>query len=156
MPREYTVSFAPTTVSAAQDLVTILGAAGKMCKILRCWVASTDTTLDSAQMLSIRLRYLPATVTAGSGGSTPTPRPLDPGDSAASFTAHTNDTTKSSTGGTAAIIEENGCHIYAGYDVYLSKPIYVGPSEAFVFELLSTVSGTVNLAGGVLVEETGG
>lgn len=156
MPREYTVIFPPTTVSAAQDLVTIFGAAGKMCKILRCWVASTDTTLDTAQMLSLRMRFLPATLSGSSGGSTPTPRPLDPGDAAASFTAHTNDTTKASSNGTIAILEENGCHIYSGYDMFLAKPIYIGPSEAFVFELLSSVSGTVNLSGGCLVEESGG
>lgn len=156
MPREYTVNFPPTTVSAAQDLVAIYGATGKMCRILRCWVASTDTTLDTGQMLSLRLRFLPATVTPGSGGSAATPQALDPGDASASFTAAVNNTTKATTNGTASILEENGCHIYSGYDVHYSKPKFVGPSEAFVFELLSSVSGTVNLSGGVLVEESGG
>jgi len=158
MPRTYDVSFENVAVSAAQDLVTILGATGKMVKIKRMRVCSTDTTIPTAQMLQLRARFLPATVSAGSGGSTPTPRQLDPGDAAASLTAHTNDTSKSTTSGTALILEEIGAHIYSGYDFTYpqdARPT-VGPSEAFVFELLSTVSGTVHMSGGITVEEHGG
>jgi hypothetical protein len=156
--RTYDVSFEQVAVTAAQDLVTILGAAGKICRIKRVRVSATDTSIPTAQMLSLRERYLPVTVTAGAGGSTPTPRQLDPGDAAASVTAHANDTTKTTTNGTALVVNEIGCHIYAGYDYTYppdARPI-VGPSEAFVFELLSTVSGTVHLSGGVTVEEMGG
>lgn len=156
MPRPYEVTFENVLVSAAQDLVTILGAAGKIVRVLRIWVSSVDTTLVTSQQIQIRGRFLPATVTAGSGGSTPTPRPTDPGDAAASFTAHANDTSKTTTSGTAATVEENGCHLYQGYDKTLARPPVVGPSEAFVFELLSTVSGTVHMSGGVEVEEYGG
>ena len=158
MPRTYDVSFENVAVSAAQDLVTIIGAAGKIVKIKRMRVSATDTSIPTAQMLQLRARFLPATVTNGSGGSTPTPRPLDPGDAAASLTAHANDTVKSTTSGTATTLEESGCHIYAGYDFTYpqdARPT-VGPSEAFVFELLSTVSGTVHMSGGVTVEEHGG
>lgn len=156
MPRTYEVTFENVLVSAPQDLATILGAAGKMVRILRQWVTSVDTTLVTSQQIQLRGRFLPATLTAGSGGSTPTPRPTDPGDAAASFTAHANDTTKTTTSGTATVVEENGCHLYQGYDKTLARPVYVGPSEAYVFELLSTVSGTVHLSGGVEVEEMGG
>jgi hypothetical protein len=157
MGRRYKVTFEGVAVTAAQDLVTVIGASGKIVRVLRCWVANTDTTLATAQMLQLRQRlFTTATITAGSGGTTPTPTKIDPGDAAASFTAHVNDTTKTSTTGTVTIVDEDGCHIYAGYDKVALSPVPVGPSEYYVFELLSTVSGTVHLSGGVEVEELGG
>lgn len=156
MPRIYRVPFEAVSVSAPQDLIQITGAAGKIVRPIRAWVKATDTTLPTAQMLQTRCRFLPATVTAGSGGSTPTIAKNDPGDAGASFTALANNTTKATTGGTAVVIDEGGDHIYSGYDVAFSNRPPVGPSEAFVFELLSTVSGTVHLSGGVEVEEIGG
>lgn len=156
MGRIYRVSFEEVAVTAAQDLVQITGAAGKMVRILRRWVGATDTTLPTAQMLALRERFLPATVTNGSGGTTPTVAKNDPGDAAASATALVNDTTKATTSGTAVVLGEIGVHINNGYDEWCLNPPLVGPSEAYVFELLSTVSGTVHLSGGVEFEEIGG
>jgi len=107
-------------------------------------------------MLETRCRFLPATVTNGSGGSTPTISKVDPGDSAASFTVLANNTTKATSSGTAIVADESGDHIYSGYDNTFAVRSPIGPNEAFVFELLSTVSGTVHLSGGVTVEEIGG
>jgi hypothetical protein len=154
--RTYKVTFEGVAVSAPQDLVQINGASGKMLKILRQWASATDTTLPTAQMLQIRSRFLPATVTNGSGGSSPTPQKTDAGDANASFTALANNTSKATTSGTASILEENGCHVFSGYDVTFVRPPVVGPSESFVFELLSTPSGTLHLSGGIEVEEIGG
>ncbi len=158
MPRSYTVVFDNVTVTAAQDLFQIKGAAGKILKIKRCWVGPTNTTLVTAQSLRTRCRFLPATVTDGSGGSTPTPQKVDPGDAAASFTALANNTTQASSSGTAVVIATSGDHIYAGnrYDFRQGAEPTVGPSESFTFELLSTVSGTVALSGTIEVEEHGG
>ncbi len=155
MPRTYSVSFEGVATSAAQDLITILGATGKMCRIKSVKWGCTDTSLATGQNIETRGRILPATVTPGSGGSTPTPRPLDPGDAAATFTAHANDTSKTTTNGTAEIVDEDGSHLYGGYSYSFPAPPLVGPTSAFVFELLSTVSGTVHLSGRVEVEELG-
>jgi len=156
MARTYAVTFEQIAVSSPQDLLEIKGATGKMLRILRAFVAATDTTAPTNQQLSLRARFLPATVSDGSGGGTPTPRPMDPGDAAASFTALSNNTSKATTSGTAAILEENACNVFSGYDYMFPRPPVVGPSEAFVFELLSTVTGTVHLSGGCIVEEMGG
>ncbi len=156
MPRTYSVSFEQVAVSAPQDLLQIKGAAGTMLRITRVWWGATDTTAPTNQQLSARCRFLPATVTDGSGGSSPTPQPFDPGDAAASFTAKANSTTKATTGLTASILEEHGDNIFTGYDYMFPRPPLVGPSESFVFELLSTVTGTVHLSGGATVEESGG
>ncbi len=156
MARRYTVAFENVSVSAAQDLFCIIGASGKMLRLISVAVGATDTSLPTAQMIRLRTRFLPATVTNGSGGSTPTPQKLDPGDAAASFTAHANDTTPATTNATAVLIETWGVHIYQGLDFQFPTPPVCGPSEAITFELLSTVSGTVHLDGTALVEEIGG
>ena len=165
MARIYRVTFEGVAVSAAQDLVTLLlpTTAGnfKQIDLLRYWVCATDTTLPTAQMLQLRLRWLPATVSAGSGGNTPTPVQLDQGDTAAKCTAHINDTSKSTTNGTAVIWDEQACHIYNGFDSAASGqdpfplPNNSTSQQAVVFELLSTVSGTVNLSGGLEFAEAG-
>lgn len=156
MPREYTVTFENVAVTAAQDLFQIIGASGKILRILRVAVGATDTSIPTSQQVRIRCRFLPATVSNGSGGSAPTPQPLDAGDAAASFTAKANSTSQATTGGTAVVLETLGANLYAGYDYAFPKPPIVGPSESFTFELLSTVSGTVHLSGTCLVEEYGG
>lgn len=156
MGRTYEVTFPEVAVSAAQDLVGIIGASGKSSRVKRVWLSATDTTLPTSQMLSLRCRLGSATITAGSGGASATPRPTDLGDSAASFTARINDTTKQTTSGAYTLQDSNGCHVYQGYDKTFASPPVVGPSEGFVFELLSTVTGTVHLSGGMEVEEIGG
>jgi hypothetical protein len=155
MPREYEVTFEDVAVSAAQDLLQIKGGTGKMLRILSVNVGSTDTTAPTSQQIKLRCRFLPTTVTDGSGGTTPTPAAIDPGDAAATFTAKANNTTKATTSGTAVVLKEAGAHIAAGWEWGFIKPPVVGPSQSFVFELLSTVSGTVHLSGGATVEEIG-
>jgi hypothetical protein len=68
-----------------------------------------DTTLQTAQGLRINAKYS-ATFTAGTGGSAPTPRPLDPGDAAASFTARANDTAQGTTSGAFVDLTPTGGH----------------------------------------------
>lgn len=157
MPRVYTVSFKNVTIAAAQDLVALKGSTGKTCRLRRVWLYMNDTTLQTAQALRLNVKYGSATVTLGSGGSAPTPRPLDPGDAAASFTCRVNDTTPGTTSGAFTDLTPVGGHNYAGYDYTWPKgeePVF-GLNEGAIFELLSTVSGTCNFSGGATVEETG-
>lgn len=158
MGRFYRVTFKGVAVSAAQDLVQITGATGKMMRILRHWVGITDTSVATGQMIQLEGRFLPATVTVGSGGTTGvTPSKNDPGDAAcSSSTCAINNTTQATTSGTAIVTYENGCHLYQGDNWRYDNPPVVGPSEAFVFSLISTVSGTVHMSGGVEIEEIGG
>lgn len=157
MPRSYHVAFENVTVAAAQDLVQITGATGKQMRITRAWVGHSATTLGTAQGLRLRARFLPATVTVGSGGTTGiTPAKKDQGDAASSSTTcATNNTTAATTSGTAVILYTNGIHLYQG-DIWLpAGGIFIGPSQAFVWELLSTPSGSIALSGGVDFEELG-
>lgn len=158
MPRIYTVETANVLVTVPQDLMQIKGAAGRTVRIRRLSVGATNTTLVTAQSLQLRARYLPATVMDGSGGSAPVPVRTDPGDAAASFTALANDTVQATSGGTAVVLRAWGVHIFAGLDFSFPQDALppIGPGESFTFELLSTVSGTVNLSTTVEVEEIGG
>jgi hypothetical protein len=152
----YRVTFEDVLVALPQDLLQIKGASGKIVRIHKVWAGATDTSLPTAQNLKWRCRYLPATVTDGSGGGSATIAKVDPGDAAASFTALANNTTKATTGGTAAVLHEDGDHVYSKLTEAFPDRPPVGSGESFVFELLSTPSGTLHLSGGALVEEIGG
>jgi hypothetical protein len=158
MARRYKVTFSGVAVSAVQDLVQITGATGKQFRILRQWADVVDQTLATGQGMKWRSRFLPATVTVGSGGTTGiTPSKNDQGDaSCSSATCATNNTTKATTSGTAAVLYEGGGHLYNGHNWTFPEPPLVGPSEAFVFELTQAPTGTVTLSGGVEFEEMGG
>lgn len=159
MPRQYRVTFEGVAVSAAQDLFQITGAAGKIVQPVKVVIKATNQS-PTAQQLQFRIRFLPATVTNGSGGTTPTITRTDPGDAAASFTALASNTTKATTSGTAAILYEGGEYVFNGLEevfdgLVIAQPP-IGPSEALVVELLAAPTGTLNLSGTILVNEIGG
>lgn len=156
MPRTYTVSFENVSVAAAQDLFQIKGASGKTLRILSQSIACVDGTLPASQTMRLRAQFLPATVTDGSGGSTPTPAALDPGDAAASFTAKANNTTQASSSGTAVNVKADGFHIYSGYDFAYPRPPVIGPSESFVWALMNAPAASTKFSGSVVVEESAG
>lgn len=156
MGREYVVSFEKVSVSAVQDLFQIIGAAGMILEIKRFNIDCVDTTAPTNQQLALRCRFLPATVTNGSGGSSPTPQKVDNGDPAATFTAKANNTTQATTNGTASTKWEGGCNVFSGVEKYFTEPIVVGPSQAFTVELITATSGTLTLSGSVSVTEKGG
>lgn len=160
MPRVYRVSFENVAVSGGtNDLVQISFATQpKIARVRRLYCGATDTTLPTSQLMSTRFRILPATFTTGSGGASATPAPADLGDPAATFSAQVNNTTKATTSGTAVICHEGSWHIYNGEDHTFPEkyqPTIVRLDGA-VYELLSTVSGTVHLSGWIEVEEFGG
>lgn len=156
MGRRYTVPFENITVSVPQDLASIIPDFGSFpastAKLLRVWLFCTNTTLPTAQQLSLRVRRLQSMV-VGSGGSVPGEFPDDPGDAAALYIGRVNDTTKAT--GTPDWKYEFGCYLYTGADLVFSDPPACNGNDGFVFELLSTVSTPVILSGGLLFEEIG-
>ncbi len=158
MGRRYVVTEANFTAVATMDLVQIKNASGshKTLKIHRWWWRPTDNSLATAQVLMTRCRRLPSTVTDGSGGATPTPRPVDGGDAASTFSALTRNTTPATTNGTAVIEDEGGGHIYNGYEQVSAEGITIADAQSFVFELTSAaVQGAPKISVGVEVEEIG-
>ncbi len=156
MGRRYTVSFEGVPVSLAQDLVTLYPNSGSFpkatVKLLRAWVFCVDTVLPQAQQLKLRVRRL-GSITVGSGGSSFTPNPDDPGDATSQYLSRVNDTSVAT--GTQEWIYDLGCYLYTGSDTVFSDPPVGNGDDGFVFELLSNPSTPLTLSGGLLYEEIG-
>jgi hypothetical protein len=80
---------------------------------LRGMVLSQTSEVGDAQEEGLRFRVLrlAATVTSGSGGTTPTPQPLNDADAAAGFTSDANNTTVATTSGATTVLAEFGWNV---------------------------------------------
>lgn len=170
MARIYTVQFEAVAVSAAQDLFAIIATSTpKSVRLLRCTLGNENSTIPTSQTLGIQvLMFNGATITAGSGGTTPTIGKTDNGDaSATGFTAAANNTTAATTTGTTNIVYDGGFHLFNGFDESFvvdgsnprgSMPVMVAAAAnagTIIVRLKNTPSGTINLSGCVWVEEAG-
>lgn len=151
--RIYTLSFQNVTISAAQDLFLAIAGASRYLGVHQFNIGQiTGTTVFNAR---VRLRYLPATVTAGSGGSTPTPVRTNPNDAAATFTAHANDTTQASSSGTAVDLYDDVLNTVNGMSWFApvpGRPVICGLSGAFVLSLDTALASFVTNAS-ITIEE---
>lgn len=151
--RLYAVPFSAVAVSAAQDLINLTCTANMAIKIH--YVELGQKTLTGWEAKEITLRRNPATVTTGSGGSAVTPRPFNPGNPAATFTARSNDTTAQTTSGTQAILLARTWEFLNGFfwmPAPEQRPI-IKPSEGFAVNLGTAPSGSMTASGTVWVEE---
>jgi len=114
MGRIYTVTFQGTITNAGgdQDLIEILPADDKPVLLRGFSLANISEVGDAAEEgLRVSVLRMTATVTGGSGGSTPTPTPPDSADSAAGFAVETNNTTVATTSGSTLSFAEYGWNI---------------------------------------------
>jgi len=150
----FTVVCENVAVTAAQDVIAAYAASTKKLQLLGVELsANGQTTVGN---YPIRLRYLPASVTSGSGGSAATPRNVNPDGASASFTARINDTTHATTGGTASDYVASQFNPINGY--YWQPPVSVGDepkadlSGALVLSL-DSVTGTLNISATMWLRE---
>lgn len=111
MGRIYTVVFNGTLTNAGgdSDLVELTPADDKPIRLVGYVLSQISEVGDAAEEgLRISVIRLPATVTSGSGGSAPTPNPVDDVGAAAGFAAEVNNTTVATTSGTAITLDECG------------------------------------------------
>lgn len=157
MGRLYQVPIAFVAQTAQIDLFELTAAAEKPCLIHEIYVAnSTDVGDAQEEMLALRLRRANGTVTSGSGGTAPTPVPIDPDDAASGLTAEVNNTTKLVVG-TGTITDER---LYA-WNVRQPFHLIFTPEtrpkikggEKKVLELTTTPADSITLGGYALVEE---
>jgi hypothetical protein len=91
--RLYTVTFVGVSATAAQDLFYIKPAADKPCILEAVYLSNVGGTADAGdaqeELLRLEVIRLPATVTAGSVGTAPTPTPVNPNDTAAKLLGRT-------------------------------------------------------------------
>lgn len=150
--RIYTVRVAPTAVSAALDFMEIVPATNKPIVVHKVVIAPTDS--ETNQQVRVTVRTLPATLTSGSGGSTPTVGPKNTADAAAGCSVEAFNTTRATTSGTAVYHADEGFPSQGGYE-YLpdvtERPI-IKAGEGFIVGIEETMSGAT-VGGYAVIEE---
>ncbi len=154
MSEVFTIVCENIAVSAVQDILAAYAASTKSLQLLGVEVAANGQT--TVGNYPIRVRYLPATVTAGSGGAAVTPHNVNPGGAAASFTARRNDVTQAVSGGTAVTYIASQLNPINGY--YNMPPVQPGdePKSAISGALvvsLDAIAGTLGLSATMWLRE---
>lgn len=156
MARRYWVDLPPTAIAVAADLFEFTPADDKPIKVLALNLHQTSDAGD-AQDEILSVVWVRGHTTSGSGGSTPTPRPCNPSDTAAGFTAEAANTTAAS-GGTGVNLPRHGWNVRAP----LERPYT--PEEApeatqgnttLVLRMAGAPADSLTIGGSVLVEEGG-
>lgn len=151
--RLYTSSFQNVTLSAVQDLFFLLPGSTKVIGIQGIQLGQITGT--SVANLRVRGRYLPATVTAGSGGSAATISKNNPSDAAATTTGRINDTTQATSSTTIVDLWDEVWNTINGYNwipMIANRPPIIAPGGAFVLSLDTAPSSFVT-NGSVTFEE---
>lgn len=156
MGRKYWVDLPPTAVTVAADLFELTPADDKPIRVLSLNLHQTSDFGD-AQDEVISLVWVRGNTTSGSGGSTSTPRPCNPSDTAAAFTVEIANTTAASSG-TAVNLPRHGFNVRGG----LERPYT--PDEVFeatqantllVLRMAAAPADSLTIGGSILVEELG-
>lgn len=143
--RVYSAVFENVTIAAIQDVFYIKAGATNGVEIHQIDLSAGAVT--AAAEIRLRLKRLPATVTAGSGGTAPTIGPSDSGDTkAATAVVRANDTTQATTSGTAFL----GCGAWQWQVLnafqYLPAPEdreVIQAAEALVLDIPAAPASTV-------------
>ena len=149
----YTTSFTNVAVTAAQDFFELTAPADAIIIIHSCYISqNTDYGDSAAEGLTINVtRYS----TSGSGGTTPTPRPLEVGMSASGATSEANNTTE---GGTPIVVHSECFNIQAGW-VYRPTPeerIVCSAGDIIAINLPSAPTDSLTMSGTLYFDEIGG
>jgi hypothetical protein len=160
--RIYSVQFDNVAITTTADFFELDPGADKQIRILSIDIGQTNRTGDANEdMLRWAIaRFTGATITSGSGGTTPTPAPLNPGDVAATFTAEAANTTAATTSGTNTVLHVSTFNTRVGL-------LWVPPPECLAMaadtagngkllvRLLEAPSASTTFSGTCYVEELG-
>ncbi|MFI7468152.1 hypothetical protein [Nonomuraea sp. NPDC049646] len=151
----YTVTFQAQTVAAASgdyDLFELDAAAGKPIEIVALKLGNKSEVGD-AQEEMLEYSIVRGNTTTGNGTAT-TPRPMDPADGAASFTAKTLGSTPASAGTPLTLVADT-FNLRAGLpEVYpeLMRP-KTAEADLLCVRLVTAVADDITLSGTVWVRE---
>lgn len=158
--RGYTVSYSGTLTNTGgdADLFELNPADDKPIRLRGFLIGQTSEVGDTAEEgIRITILRLPATVTSGSGGSAPTPAPVDSAVAAAGFSAEANNTTVATTSSTAVTLAEFTWNIRSSPlemwwldDLF---PFTARQTEALIIRCQTTVADDISIAMTVYVEE---
>ena len=154
MSRLYAVTFENVAVTAAQDLFELTPADDKPIAIHAIYL-SQSTELGDAAEEQLRLQIIRGHATSGSGGTAPTPAPLNPNNTAAGCASEVNNTTIASTG-TTVVLHSETFNVRAGW-AYLPtpecQPIATQANTTLVVRLLAAPADSVTMGGTLIFEE---
>lgn len=156
MARLYSVPFQALTVSAQQDLWAFTTGGSLEAVLESLTIASSATAVAELQIAFV---LFTGSYTAGSGGSSATIAKTDPGDAAASFTARTQDTTKTLVGsGTSTVLWTDSYQMVNGYlwppPMASSAPlIFRIPISARLTVQLNSTPSSVTISGNAVIRE---
>jgi hypothetical protein len=150
----FTIVCENIAVTAAQDVLSAYAGASRKLQVLAIEMAANGQT--TVGNYAIRLKYLPTTVTAGTGGAAVTPRNVNPDGATATFTARRNDVTQASSSGTAYDYIASQFNPINGY--YWQAPVPVGDEpkadlSTAVALSLDSVTGTLNVSATMWLRE---
>lgn len=154
--RMYTVVFQAVAITASQDLFEITPADDKPVLIAGLFLGNS-TDFGDAQDELLRYSIIRGFTTSGSGGSAPTPTPLDRSGAAAGFTAEVNNTTLANTG-TSKTLHADSFNVRAGEKLWIPEGAMSECSQAdttIVVRLLSTPADSITFDGTLYVLENG-
>ena len=154
MGRIYSIQFENVAVTALQDLFEITPADDKPVKLLGLFL-SQSSEIGDAQEEMMRIQVIRGYTSSGSGGSAPTPVPVDPNAAAAGFTAEVNNTTVATTG-TAVILHSESFNERTGLAMWWTPetcPIASQANTTIVVRLLANPADSVTMNGTLYVEE---
>ncbi len=153
--RTYTVQFTGVAVTAQQDFFEVVAAAGKPLRILALHLAQSTEVGDAAEEgLSILIER--GHTTSGSGGSAPTPVPINATNTAAGFTSEVNNTTKA-TAGTIVVLHADVWNVRVPFVLQWTPetaPEVIGGGRLTV-ELATTPIDSITVSGTLYVQELG-
>jgi hypothetical protein len=154
--RIYTVSFSATAVTAQVDLFELRPADDKPLEVIGLFIGQSSDFGD-AQAELLAYTVIRGFTTSGSGGSTPTPAPLNRSDTAAGFSAETLNTTLATTG-TTATLHADTFHVSAGEKLWLPEGCEWEASQAdtsMVVRLAAAPADSLTMSGTIYVREQG-
>lgn len=157
MGRMYSAVFQGVAVTAAQDFFEFATPATGMLALHSVVLAqSTDVGDAAEEILRVEIARFTGAPTSGSGGTTPTPAPLEGGAAASGVTTEVNNTTEIS-GGTKEILHADAFNIRSGW-LYHPTPeerLWLGPSDHMVVTLLAAPADSLTMEGTAIYEEFG-
>lgn len=154
MGRMYAVTFENVAVTAAQDFFELTPADDKPIAIHAIYL-SQSTELGDAAEEQLRLKIIRGHTTGGSGGTAPTPAPLDPAGSAAGCAAEVNNTTIASAGTTVDLHAET-FNVRSGWIFMPTPECRPKASQAnttIVLRLMAAPADSVTMGGTLIFEE---
>lgn len=154
--RIYTVSFTAVAVTTAVDVFELTPADDKPIEVIGFFLGQSSDAGD-AQDEMLGYRVIRGHTVSGSGGTTPTPRPLNRTDTAAGFTVDANNTTAANTGSTVDLHCDT-FNVRAGEKVWLPEGCEWQAAQGdttLVIRLITTPADSLTMSGTVYVREQG-